>query len=664
MTLQNKNALIFLAFATVFFVLPPGASAQTWQQSFSDYNDLWCPVTDIDKTYTGMPSCPSADPTGQSCTSGSICRVNAVQDSGTGCGIQTEIYRCSSPLCEYTETSPGSCTQTGSQWSTYANATYSGNLVQTWPAQPTSCLDNCKAAAGAKYCTQKTYEYDLLSQRNYTCWAYAATPSPVYTSSPQQSTFQGGERDTRTTFISAAYGPTYSCTPPTYSSSCTTQPAPTASLTANPISVVQGSSSTLTWSSTNATSCTIDNGVGAVTPNTTGTSGVTPSANTTYTLTCTGAGGTATASATVAVTPPAMNASCSVSPTSIDAGGSATWTATASGGTGSYTYSWSGTDSLAGTGSSLARTYTTAGVKTASVTVTSGSLSSTVQCSNSLSVRPPPPTGLSHMCAADGTSVTLSWNPVSGADNYYVRLFDNVSNYNGVTGYAGYTDGYTGTSITYAVVPGRSNDWWIHSNIGAANYDSTHYSAPAHGTGFTCNAAQNPVLSCSVNPSSTTVGGSATYTASGASPPHTWTPSDGVGSYGTGSTANRTFTANGSYGMTVSKSGYTSGNCPVVTVGVPSCGTANAQISANPDRVRADNNNGTLLTWSASGVDASCTITGPGVNQTVVPTACSVPSGSLQTPQITAQSTYRINCDSGESIREAIVNLIPKFIEF
>jgi hypothetical protein len=39
-------------------------------------------------------------------------------------------------------------------------------------------------------------------------------------------------------------------------------------------------------------------------------------------------------------------------------------------------------------------------------------------------------------------------------------------------------------------------------------------------------------------------------------------------------------------------------------------------------------------------------------------------SGTLDTPVINAQSVYRINCDSGEDIAEAVVNLIPKFIEF
>jgi Domain of unknown function (DUF1929)/F5/8 type C domain/Glyoxal oxidase N-terminus len=75
---------------------------------------------------------------------------------------------------------------------------------------------------------------------------------------------------------------------------------PTASLAANPTSITAGQSSTLTWSSTNATSCT---GTGFSTGNaTTGSVTVTPSVTTSYSVSCTGSGGTATASATVGVT--------------------------------------------------------------------------------------------------------------------------------------------------------------------------------------------------------------------------------------------------------------------------------------------------------------------------------------------------------------------------
>jgi hypothetical protein len=76
-------------------------------------------------------------------------------------------------------------------------------------------------------------------------------------------------------------------------------PAPTATLSANPTSIPSGQSSTLTWGSTNATSCT---GTNFSTGNAvSGSVTVTPLTTTTYSLGCTGAVGSASASATVTV---------------------------------------------------------------------------------------------------------------------------------------------------------------------------------------------------------------------------------------------------------------------------------------------------------------------------------------------------------------------------
>jgi PKD repeat protein len=75
---------------------------------------------------------------------------------------------------------------------------------------------------------------------------------------------------------------------------------PTVSLAASPASIAAGESSTLTWSSTHAGTCTASGGwSGARTPS--GSEPVTPSSTTSYTLAC----GSASQSATVAVTPPA-----------------------------------------------------------------------------------------------------------------------------------------------------------------------------------------------------------------------------------------------------------------------------------------------------------------------------------------------------------------------
>jgi hypothetical protein len=74
--------------------------------------------------------------------------------------------------------------------------------------------------------------------------------------------------------------------------------APTVAISVNPNTVAAGASATLTWSSTNATACTAS-GAWSGSEAISGTQSVTPAANGTftYTLTCTGAGGSSVASA-------------------------------------------------------------------------------------------------------------------------------------------------------------------------------------------------------------------------------------------------------------------------------------------------------------------------------------------------------------------------------
>ena len=83
-------------------------------------------------------------------------------------------------------------------------------------------------------------------------------------------------------------------------------PSPTVTLSANPVSVSSGGSSMLTWSSTNASSCTASGAWSGSQP-TSGNAATGPlTTSSTFTLTCTGNGGNATATAVVSVgtTPP------------------------------------------------------------------------------------------------------------------------------------------------------------------------------------------------------------------------------------------------------------------------------------------------------------------------------------------------------------------------
>lgn len=127
-------------------------------------------------------------------------------------------------------------------------------------------------------------------------------------------------------------------------------PVPTASLSASPTSVVSGGSSTLTWSSTNATSCTASGGWSGslATSGTFATGPLTVAAG--YSLVCTGVGGTSPAATASVVILPVPTATLSAAPTTVSAGGQSmlTWSSsnavscTASGG-------WTGSLAASGT---------------------------------------------------------------------------------------------------------------------------------------------------------------------------------------------------------------------------------------------------------------------------------------------------------------------------
>ncbi|HYM13369.1 MAG TPA: peptidoglycan-associated lipoprotein Pal [Bryobacterales bacterium] len=74
---------------------------------------------------------------------------------------------------------------------------------------------------------------------------------------------------------------------------------PTVSFSAEPSTIERGQSSTLRWSSTDATSASIDHGIGTVDTN--GSREVSPADTTTYNISVRGPGGTARGSATVTV---------------------------------------------------------------------------------------------------------------------------------------------------------------------------------------------------------------------------------------------------------------------------------------------------------------------------------------------------------------------------
>ena len=228
---------------------------------------------------------------------------------------------------------------------------------------------------------------------------------------------------------------------------------PSVTFSASPTSIYSGNSATLTWSSTNATSCA---GTGFSTGGaTSGSASVSPSATTNYTVNCTGPGGTTPKSASVTVSaPPTPSATLSASPASVGSGGAATLT-------------WSSANAASCSGTNFSTNGATAGsvtvnpLATTQYTVTCG----TATNSKTVTVVPAPTATISKSpstAVVAGTQVVISWSSTNAnsctgtnfstgnATSGSVSVYPSVSTTYGVTcnGTGGTAAAGTTVSIT------------------------------------------------------------------------------------------------------------------------------------------------------------------------------------------------------------------------
>ncbi len=183
---------------------------------------------------------------------------------------------------------------------------------------------------------------------------------------------------------------------------------PACTLSAHPTNIQQGSASVLSWTTNNATSVSINNGIGSV--STSGSRTVVPNQTTTYTLTATGPGGTVNCYATVTVQVPQQQPACTltVSPSTIHQGQTALlrWTTqnattvTLNHGLGAYP----------GVGETVVQP---SGTTTYVLTATGPG--GTVTCSATVTVIPPTPQqpactlSVTPTTISQGSAATLSW---------------------------------------------------------------------------------------------------------------------------------------------------------------------------------------------------------------------------------------------------------------
>ena len=313
-----------------------------------------------------------------------------------------------------------------------------------------------------------------------------------------------------------------------------------------------------------------------------------------------------------------ITGSCSVSPASGFVGDTFTWSATASGGNGAYAYSWSGTDNLSGDGSPVTKTYASIGTKTASVVITSGSDTSTIDCSGAATV-----TNCYGQGCAPGPGTPGAGGP-------------------GTSGGGGCT--YTSSS---------------QPTVGTPN----ECCSPTPGV-----CPEKPTVVLSADSNAVDVGQHAyfNWTSNYATECHALgTPAafDTKGatqhsSPGVPSAAPLTQTPSTSFIISCSGPGGFSTDAKSIAVLNPA-----VSITADPLRVAAAPNNATTVSWSAKDV-SRCDITRNGVAWKSSLTGAGLVNSASDT--VNGQVTYLITCETnGAPVKQSVtVNSGPLFQEF
>ena len=227
------------------------------------------------------------------------------------------------------------------------------------------------------------------------------------------------------------------------------QDPPFVDLTANPASIQQGQSSMLSWTVSNANSCTASGGWSGSKNKNGGSQTVSPWTTTTYIITCTGAGGSASDSATVTVAQPQNPPTVTLiaNPTSVTSGGATTLTWNAQNATQCVANSnpvttWTGNVNANG-GSQTVSNITTTTFFNIFCTGAGGNASATA----TVSVQQPP--------AGDAPTVTITAGnanlPYGGATDIYWYPHNATSciGTNGSTGWAGSKYHYSSSFYTF-----------------------------------------------------------------------------------------------------------------------------------------------------------------------------------------------------------------------
>lgn len=584
------------------------------------------------------------------------------------------------------------------------------------------CINACAAYGNCNY--KFTFDYGVnptseVSLTRYKCMYVDPVTGPRVPKATEMKILPpNGVVSTETNYYAIEYTTTSGGT-------CTVPPAPTATLTANPTTLAAAGNSTLTWSSTNADQCT---GTGFSTGGATSGSVSAPLTVTKdFYVNCSNEAGMATASARVTVGSNPDLVSGNITPTTATAAvatsfsatvtnsGSATTgasfpvlfqRATSAGGANATDLGSTTTATLAASANrsvSYSATLPTAGnwyvracadkrsgadviglIAEASdsnncgawtlITVAAGVTTYPNLAAGSVS----PGTAVVGTARTFSSTVTNNGAVTTGQTTQNVFQIDNNADHTTVTatvaGSASPTLAANATSVTSANYTFSSAaTYYVRacadtntSLVGAVLESNEADNCSAWRTVTVTASASGTELSCSPSASSVAVGGTVTWSATPSTYgafAYTWDPSEAAAQAAKPATFNRTYAAAGNYGMdaTVTSTGETA-SCGFVTVGNP-CSNPDITLTAVPDRVTSGQP--TVITFSASGISGSCTLsgTGLGTQSAVTASMCNVADTTVTTPAITAQSTYTVTCTDGTT-ESVVVNVIPRFQEF
>jgi hypothetical protein len=384
-------------------------------------------------------------------------------------------------------------------------------------------------------------------------------------------------------------------------------PAPTVTISANPMAPAYNGSTTVSWSSTNASSCSASGGWSGTKATSGSQSFSSLTTDQTYTLTCSGAGGSATQSVTVDVgaAPPTVTISANPMAPAYNGSTTVTWSSTNAT---SCTASGDWTGTKATSGSQSFSNLTTDQTYTLSCTGAGGSASQSV----TVDVGAVPPT------------VTISANPMAPAYNGNTTVTWSSTNATSCTA----SGGWSGTKATSG-----------SQSFSSLTADQT-YTLSCTGSGGSASQSVTvdvgsppaPTLSLSASPTSVAYNGSTTLSWSSTNATSCTASGGWTGTKATsGSETRSSLTANATFTLACTGAGGSVTQSASVTV---ASGPPTVTLSASPAWVNP--NTSSTLSWTSTNA-TSCTASGgwSGTKAT---------SGSESTGNLTQDKSYTLTC--------------------